>query len=129
MQPLGTCLKYNTFFIDFNRNRTAENLRALSRPWVISGLCEFFFNGPYLVLHGSIPVTAVIDLHQGRDTERTGPVSVEGTGRYPEPGSGLWDVLLGFNVQFVYANGVDGRQVAEARRSGRIYPFPVVIAC
>jgi hypothetical protein len=40
------------------------------------------------------------------DTERTGPVSVEGTGKYPEPGSGLWDVLLDFRVQYRYAKGV-----------------------
>ena len=39
-------------------------------------------------------------------TERTGPVSVEGTGKYPEPGSGLWDVLLDFRVQYRYAKGV-----------------------
>jgi predicted dehydrogenase len=39
-------------------------------------------------------------------TERGGPVSVEGTGRYPEPGSGLWNVLLDFQVRFRYANGV-----------------------
>jgi len=39
-------------------------------------------------------------------TERTGPVSVEGTGKYPEPGSGLWDVLLDFRVQYKYAKCV-----------------------
>jgi hypothetical protein len=39
-------------------------------------------------------------------TERSGPVSVEGTGHYPEPGSGLWNTLLDFKVQFRYANGV-----------------------
>ena len=40
------------------------------------------------------------------NTERTGPVSVEGTGDYPKPGSGLWDVLLTFRVQFKYQSGV-----------------------
>jgi len=38
-------------------------------------------------------------------TERSGPVSVEGTGRYPEPGSALWDTLQDFIVQYRYANG------------------------
>lgn len=40
------------------------------------------------------------------DSERTGPVSVEGTGEYPAPGSGLWNVLLNFRVQYRYADGV-----------------------
>jgi predicted dehydrogenase len=39
-------------------------------------------------------------------SELTGPVSVEGTGRYPEPGSGLWNALLDFNLHYRYANGV-----------------------
>jgi predicted dehydrogenase len=39
-------------------------------------------------------------------TERSGPVSIEGSGRYPEPGSGLWNTLLEFQVQYVYADGV-----------------------
>jgi predicted dehydrogenase len=51
--------------------------------------------------------THVLDVaQQVNDTERTGPVSVEGTGRYPKAGSGLWNVLLDFRVQFGYANGV-----------------------
>jgi hypothetical protein len=38
--------------------------------------------------------THVIDVAQLlHDTERTGPVSVEGEGQYPAPGSGLWNVL------------------------------------
>jgi hypothetical protein len=40
----------------------------------------------------------------GNGTERTGPVEVEGTGRYP--GDGLWEVLLHFEIQYRYANGV-----------------------
>jgi len=40
------------------------------------------------------------------DSERTGPVSVEGKGEYPAPGSGLWNVLLSFQVQYRYADGV-----------------------
>jgi myo-inositol 2-dehydrogenase/D-chiro-inositol 1-dehydrogenase len=40
----------------------------------------------------------------GNGTERTGPVEVEGTGRYPA--DGLWEVLLGFEIRYRYANGV-----------------------
>lgn len=40
------------------------------------------------------------------NTERSGPVSVEGSGAYPQPGSGLWSVLLSFRAQFKYASGV-----------------------
>lgn len=51
--------------------------------------------------------THTIDVAQLlHDTERTGPVSVEGTGRYPDPGSGIWGVLLNFQVQYRYADGV-----------------------
>lgn len=51
--------------------------------------------------------THLLDVAQQLNgTERTGPVSVEGTGQYPEPGSGLWNVLLDFRVQFRYAKGV-----------------------
>lgn len=39
-------------------------------------------------------------------TERSGPVSVEGTGMFPEPSSGLWNTLLEFELQYRYANGV-----------------------
>ncbi len=39
------------------------------------------------------------------DTERSGPVSVEASGTFPEPGSGLWDVLYRFEAHFRYANG------------------------
>jgi myo-inositol 2-dehydrogenase/D-chiro-inositol 1-dehydrogenase len=39
-------------------------------------------------------------------SERSGPISVEGTGRYPEPGSGLWNTLLAFDLHYRYANGV-----------------------
>jgi predicted dehydrogenase len=40
----------------------------------------------------------------GNGTDRTGPVEVEGTGKYPR--DGLWGVLLGFEIQYKYANGV-----------------------
>lgn len=51
--------------------------------------------------------THVIDVAQKvNNTQRTGPVSVEGTGKYPAAGSGLWNVLVDFKVQFRYADGV-----------------------
>jgi myo-inositol 2-dehydrogenase/D-chiro-inositol 1-dehydrogenase len=51
--------------------------------------------------------THLIDVAQSLNgTERTGPISVEGTGKYPEAGSGLWDVLTDFRAQFIYKNGV-----------------------
>ncbi len=51
--------------------------------------------------------THLLDVAQQLNkTERTGPVSVEGTGKYPEPGSGLWNVLTEFRVQYKYAKGV-----------------------
>jgi myo-inositol 2-dehydrogenase/D-chiro-inositol 1-dehydrogenase len=40
----------------------------------------------------------------GNGTDRTGPVEVEGTGKYPQ--DGLWGVLLGFEIEYKYANGV-----------------------
>ncbi len=39
------------------------------------------------------------------DTERTGPVEIEGRGEYP-PAGNLWNVILNFEVHFTYANGV-----------------------
>jgi predicted dehydrogenase len=48
--------------------------------------------------------THLLDVAQlANNTERTGPVSVEGTGKF---GSGIWDVLQTFNVHYQYANGV-----------------------
>lgn len=38
-------------------------------------------------------------------TERTGPISVEGTGKYPHKNAGLWNTLLEFQLQYKYANG------------------------
>ena len=40
------------------------------------------------------------------DTERTGPVEVACTGTFPEPGSGLWNVITSFEADFRYADGV-----------------------
>ncbi|MDD2598957.1 MAG: Gfo/Idh/MocA family oxidoreductase [Kiritimatiellae bacterium] len=51
--------------------------------------------------------THVIDVAQKvNNSQRTGPVSVEGSGSYPDPGSGLWNVLVDFKVQYQYADGV-----------------------
>lgn len=51
--------------------------------------------------------THMLDLAQlVLDKERTGPVAVEATGEFPEPGSGLWDVLYKFEARFRYADGV-----------------------
>ena len=41
----------------------------------------------------------------GHNTDRTGPVSVEGRGKYPPPGS-LWDALYEFEFTCTYADGV-----------------------
>ncbi len=51
--------------------------------------------------------THTIDVAQLlHNSEYTGPVSVEGTGQYPAPGSGIWGVLLSFRIQYRYADGV-----------------------
>ena len=51
--------------------------------------------------------THMLDVAQlVNDTERTGPVEVEGSGAYPAEGSGLWNVLLNFKVRYRYANGI-----------------------
>jgi predicted dehydrogenase len=39
------------------------------------------------------------------DTERTGPVAVEGTGKFP-PKENLWNIILEFEVHCLFANGV-----------------------
>jgi myo-inositol 2-dehydrogenase/D-chiro-inositol 1-dehydrogenase len=40
------------------------------------------------------------------DTEHTGPVEVEATGKYP-PGENLWNVILEFEARYRFANGVE----------------------
>jgi len=45
-------------------------------------------------------------LQLAHGSERTGPIEVEGSGEYPAPGSGLWNVLLNFKARFRYADGV-----------------------
>ncbi len=39
------------------------------------------------------------------DTEHTGPVEIEATGKFPHAGN-LWDVVLEFEAHFLFANGV-----------------------
>ena len=58
--------------------------------------------------HGQILnwTTHLNDIAQwGNNTERTGPVEVEGQGKYPPPGT-LWDVCYEFEFTCTYANGV-----------------------
>lgn len=38
--------------------------------------------------------------------ERTGPVEIEGTGKYPDPES-FWNVLLSFEVKYRFADGLE----------------------
>ncbi len=40
------------------------------------------------------------------DTERTGPVEIEGTGKYPARDS-FWNVLLSFEVKYRFADGLE----------------------
>lgn len=48
-----------------------------------------------------------LDLAQwGNDTERMGPVEIEGRGEFP-PIGGIYNVILGFEVRYRYANGVE----------------------
>ena len=39
-------------------------------------------------------------------TSHTGPVSVEGTGKFPDDPAGLWDTIIDLELQYKYANGV-----------------------
>ncbi len=49
----------------------------------------------------------VIDVAQQiHNSDRSGAVNVEGKGQYPAPDSGLWNVLLNFQIQYRYADGV-----------------------
>jgi myo-inositol 2-dehydrogenase / D-chiro-inositol 1-dehydrogenase len=41
----------------------------------------------------------------GADLDHTGPVEIEGTGKYPPKGN-LWDIIQEFDVTFTYANGL-----------------------
>jgi predicted dehydrogenase len=51
--------------------------------------------------------THMVDVAQmAHGTDRTGPVEIEGTGNYPAKGSGLWNVLLNFKIEYLFADGV-----------------------
>ena len=48
-----------------------------------------------------------LDIAQwGNNSDRTGPVEIEGRGELP-PIDGLWNVILNFDVRYRYANGVE----------------------
>jgi predicted dehydrogenase len=47
------------------------------------------------------------------DTERTGPVRIEGHGQYPEPDS-FWNVLLSFDIQYRFADGLQWNYRTES---------------
>ena len=50
--------------------------------------------------------THILDITQwALNTERTGPVEVEGTGEFPR--DNLWDVLQKFEVRYRYAGGIE----------------------
>ena len=62
----------------------------------------------------------------GNDTDRTGPVAVEGHGKYPPAGS-LWDVCYQFRVHLYVrqrreADLQDGRRVHSVRGNGGLGP-------
>jgi predicted dehydrogenase len=58
--------------------------------------------------------THLLDIAQwGHGTDRTGPVEVQGRGEYP-PQENLWNVLLKFQVEYRYADGV--RLYYESRK-------------
>ena len=42
----------------------------------------------------------------GNNSELTGPVEIEGRGEFP-PSDGLWNVILGFDLRYRYADGVE----------------------
>lgn len=50
--------------------------------------------------------THLLDIAQwGHDSDRTGPVEIEGTGQYP-PKDNLWNVLYKFDIKYRYADGL-----------------------
>jgi predicted dehydrogenase len=61
----------------------------------------------------------VLDITQwALDTERTGPVEVEGHGEFPT--DTLWDVPQSFDVRFRYANGIEVEYRNEGRATVRV---------
>jgi len=70
------------------------------------GLPGWYFVSDYS-LSGWIAGYGVHDIdiaHWGMDTQRTGPVRIEGRGVFPT--DGLWDTVLTYDLEFTYANGV-----------------------
>jgi myo-inositol 2-dehydrogenase/D-chiro-inositol 1-dehydrogenase len=53
----------------------------------------------------------------GNGTELTGPVEIEGQGDFP-PADGLWNVMLGFDVHYRYADGVELFYANVGRKPG-----------
>jgi len=65
--------------------------------------------------------THMIDVAQmAHGTDRTGPVEIEGKGVYPKPGSGIWGVLLSFEVNYKFADGVEMKYTTGKGASLRI---------
>jgi len=72
----------------------------------IGGLAGWYFISDYS-LAGWVAGYAVHDIdlaHWGMDTERTGPVEIEGEGEFPK--EGLYDTVLGYRLELTYANGI-----------------------
>ncbi len=70
------------------------------------GLPGWYFVSDYS-LSGWIAGYGVHDIdiaHWGMDTQRTGPVAIEGRGVFPA--GGLYDTVLTYDLEFTYANGV-----------------------
>jgi len=59
----------------------------------------------------------------GNNTERAGPVEIEGTGKYPPKGN-FWNIILEFEVHFTFANGVvltcKTNELTTRSKSGKI---------
>jgi predicted dehydrogenase len=53
----------------------------------------------------------------GNDSELTGPVEIEGHGEFPSS-DGLWNVILGFDLRYRYANGVELFYSNTGRKTG-----------
>lgn len=53
----------------------------------------------------------------GNNTDRTGPVEIEGRGEFPAL-DGLWNVILGFDLRYRYANGVELFYANTGRKTG-----------
>ena len=78
-------------------------------PWRVGRECGYagwYFISDYS-LSGWIAGFGVHDIdiaHWGMGAERTGPISVEGEGVFPE--EGLFDTVMTYRLEFKYANGV-----------------------